>query len=118
MIHVASTSPRRQHSQTIKSLVKTWLSDPSMSQRDFCARHNISYATFHYHLGKHRRQTDSFLERTKARFIPLALPELPIRENSPIACELSLPDGLVIRFESIPAADYLSQLIQAMSGRS
>lgn len=118
MIDTASTSPRSQRSQTVKSLVEAWLADSSMSQRDFCTRHSISYATFHYHLAKHRRQHESSVERTEARFIPLTLHEPARSEAPPSACEMTWPDGLVIRFASIPAADYLLQLIQAMSFRS
>lgn len=114
MDHI-QVSSRHLRRQAMQSLIEAWLAEPTMSQRDFCSRHNIVYATFQYHLAKYRRQQIPVKAPSEPRFIPLTLPAPPISEEPASACEVSWPDGLIIRFASIPAADYLARLLQAMS---
>lgn len=109
---------RHQRRQTMKSLIEAWLAEPSISQREYCLRHSITYATFQYHLGKYRRQQIPVKAPSEPRFIPLTLPSSPCSEVLYSACEVSWPDGLIIRFESIPAPDYLARLLQAGTARA
>ena len=110
-----TSSSRHQRAKLMIELIEEYLSEPGITLRAFCARHQISLSTFHYHLAKYRRQQTAAQEKPAGRFIPLSLPDLAIASSGPSACEIAWPGGVVIRFETNPSPEYLVVLIKAGS---
>ncbi len=110
-----TSSSRHQRAEAMIALIKEYLSEPGITQRAFCARHQIACSTFHYYLAKHRRQQTPAQEKQAGRFIPLTLPDLAIPSGGQSACEIAWPGGVVIRFETNPSPEYLVALIKAGS---
>jgi len=110
-----TSSSRHQRAGAMFALIEEYLSKPGITQRAFCARHQIAYSTFHYYLAKRRRQQTPAQEKPAGRFIPLTLPGLTITPGGPSACEIAWPGGVVIRFGTNPSPEYLVALIKAGS---
>jgi len=110
-----TSSSRLQRAEAMSALVEEYLSEPGITLRAFCARHQIFRSTFHYHLAKYRRQQTPAQEKPAGRFIPLTLPEPAMPSGGPSACEITWPGGVVIRFETNPSPEYLVVLLQAGS---
>ncbi|HOH09104.1 MAG TPA: hypothetical protein PLF89_16395 [bacterium] len=114
MTATTSTS-RRQRAESMNALIEAYLCEPGITRQAFCARHQIAYSTFHYHLAKRRRQQAPDSEKSAGRFIPLTLSDSTMLPAGPSACEIVWPGGVVIRFESNPSPEYLAALLQAGS---
>jgi len=110
-----TSSSRHQRGEAMRALIEAYLSEPGITLRAFCARHQITCSTFHYHLAKHRRQQTPAQEKAAGRFIPLTLPDPAIPSGIPSVCEIAWPGGVVIRFKTNPSPEYLAALIQAGS---
>jgi hypothetical protein len=50
-----ASSRRHQRAKAMNALMEKYLSEPGITRRAFCARHQIAYSTFHYYLAKRRR---------------------------------------------------------------
>lgn len=100
------------------ALVREYLNQPGITQREFCLKHKIAYSTFQLYLSKFRRQQSDQPKpaESSGHFVHLDLPGLALATNNPSACELIWPDGLVVRFGEKPNPEYLVALIKA--GRS
>lgn len=112
---ITTSSSRHQRAEAMIALIEKYLREPGITQRAFCARHQVPYSTFHYYLAKRRRQQTPAREKPVGRFIPLTLPDLAITPGGPSACEIAWPGGVVIRFETNPSPEYLVALIKAGS---
>ena len=108
-------SSRHQRAETMHALIEAYLREPGITQQAFCARHQIAYSTFHYHLAKHRRLQAPAKEKSAGRFIPLTLSDPTALPAGPSACEIVWPGGVIIRFETNPSPEYLMVLLQAGS---
>ena len=115
---MAATTPsssRHQRAEAMIALIEEYLRGPGITLRAFCARHQISRSTFHYHLAKHRRQLTPAQPKPTGQFIRLTLPDRMMPSGGPSACEIIWPGGVVIRFETSPSPEYLAALLQAGS---
>jgi hypothetical protein len=98
------------HAAARFALIEKYLAAHCGTQRAFCSENKIAYSTFQLWLSKYRRQQQKTVAKP-AQFIPLILSENNQHSNS--ACEIAYPNGLVLRFESIPTPEYLLTLINA-----
>jgi len=94
--------------------LQSW-SRSALSVRDYCARHQLSEASFYAWrrlLAERDRETlvAPRLEPTPPLFVPLHLPVAP----APL--ELLLPDGLVVRVPGGFDADTLRRLVETLRG--
>jgi hypothetical protein len=78
-----------------------------LTQRDWCERNNISYATFHYWYRRYRN-ADSSLEEGSDGFVQLMVRGGVSTDGW---CELSMPDGRRLVFHQAVDADFLKQLV-------
>ena len=109
-------SKRRARRDNMKALIETYLKGTGLTQRQFCLNSNIALSTFQFHLRKYRQQAITYSEPS-AHFIPLTLSDQLSPFNKPSACEMAWPNGVVVRFSTTPAPDYLLALIKANSQR-
>lgn len=107
-----STRPR---SEAKHALIRKYLNQPGITQRDFCRKHGIAYSTFQLYLSKYRRQQIDHPKpaTSPGRFVPLTLPGITISAGNQFPCELIWPNGMTIRFREIPSPEYLMALIKA-----
>lgn len=78
-----------------------------LSQKDWCERYNISYATFHYWYRRYRNAEASVEEGTDG-FVQLVVRDTGSGDGW---CELSMPDGRRLVFHQAVGADFLKQLM-------
>jgi hypothetical protein len=97
------------------ALVQEYLTLSNVTQRQFCAEHQIAYSTFQLYLSKYRRQQVEKSEPVKpsGHFVAVTLPGLGATVANLSPCELIWPDGMIIRFGERPSSEYLMALIQA-----
>lgn len=79
-----------------------------MSQKAWCGKHNIAYATFHYWYKRYREQAPVLTQESPGGFIKLTV-------NDPMTggywCELSLANGKKLFFQQPVSAEFLRMLI-------
>jgi hypothetical protein len=109
-------SKKRIRQDNMKALIETYLKGAGLTQRQFCQNNNIALSTFQFHLRKYRQQSIADSEPI-AHFIPLTLSDQASPSGRYSECEIAWPNGLVIRFSTTPAPDYLLALIKANSQR-
>ena len=112
-----TTRSSSSRSEAMYALIREYLDQPDMTQREFCINHQIAYSTFQRYLSKYRQQVEQAKsDESTGRFVPIALPGLAIAASSQFPCELVWPDGMIARFGESPSPEYLMALIKA--GRS
>jgi hypothetical protein len=95
------------------ALIREYLNQTNITQREFCSNHHIAYSTFQLYLSNFRRQQPARKAEPTGQFIPLAFPEQAITTSGHSACEITWPDGMIIRFGTKPSPEYLLALIKA-----
>jgi hypothetical protein len=108
---------KQQRRSNMKELIQEYLNTPNIPQRKFCELHQIPLSTFQYNLRKYRERQSGNPKKQKAHFIPITLTEKDQAAKPQSACEISWPNGLVVRFESAPGVNYLLSLIAAGESR-
>jgi hypothetical protein len=78
-----------------------------LSQKDWCERNHVSYATFHYWYRRYRN-LESFMEEKSEGFVRLMVGSDGSTDGW---CELSVPDGRRLVFHQAVGADFLKQLM-------
>lgn len=88
------------------TLIRQWQGS-GISQKDFCKRKDIPYATFHYWYKKFRdNEVADNADEILPSFVPVAVPVTA----SPSFCTVRLPGDVEIDFHSPIPAVYLNQL--------
>jgi len=105
-----------ERTKTMYAMIEAYLQEPGASQREFCTRRQITLSTFYYYLAKYRQEQQN-LSKTKptGRFIPVTLPAQSASSGGASACEIIWPDGVVVRFCTLPSPAYLLALIESGS---
>ena len=89
-----------------------------ITQKQYCQEENLSYSTFMYWLRKYRK--DHALPSQRASlpsgFIPLKLTSDSAISQTPLDCEVKLPNGVLIRCNSQSINSSLVNLIQLLLG--
>jgi|694.fasta_scaffold140843_1 hypothetical protein len=85
------------------ALIRQW-QETGMSQKDFCARKNIVYATFHYWYKKFRDASPP--QDLTPSFVPVSVPLQTISSF----CTVRMADGIQIDFHAPVPPAYLNQL--------
>ena len=89
--------------ERILALIRHWQGS-GISQKAFCKKKAIAYATFHYWYKKFR-DVDS-PEDIVPSFVPVTIADAV----GTFFCSVRLPDGVVIDFHSPVPPSYLNQL--------
>jgi hypothetical protein len=89
-----------------------------INQKEFCQQENLSYSTFMYWLRKYRKEHALPSKRTAlpSGFIPLKLTTDSSVSQTPLDCEVKLPNGVLIRCHSASINSSLVNLIQLLLG--
>jgi hypothetical protein len=89
-----------------------------ITQKEYCQQENLSYSTFMYWLRKYRK--DHALPSQRASlpsgFIPLKLTSDSAISQTPLDCEVKLPNGVLIRCHSASINSSLVNLIRLLLG--
>jgi hypothetical protein len=89
-----------------------------ITQKQYCQEENLSYSTFMYWLRKYRK--DHALPSQRASlpsgFIPLKLTSDSAISQTPLDCEVKLPNGVLIRCHSASINSSLVNLIRLLLG--
>jgi hypothetical protein len=78
-----------------------------LSQKDWCERNHVSYATFHYWYRRYRN-LDASVEEGTDSFVQLMVSGGGSTDGW---CELSMPDGRRLVFHQAVGADFLKHLM-------
>ena len=89
-----------------------------IAQKQYCQEENLSYSTFMYWLRKYRKEHALPSQRTSlpSGFIPLKLTSDSAISQTPLDCEVKLPNGVLIRCHSASINSSLVNLIQLLLG--
>ena len=85
-------------------LIRQWQGS-GMSQKDFCKKKDIVYATFHYWYKKFR-DVDVHDDAPAPSFVPVTMPVV----SSSSFCTVHMQDGMQIDFHAPVPPAYLNQL--------
>lgn len=85
-------------------LIEQW-KQSGLAKKEFCVRHQIANATFHYWFKKYNQNDDS----GETSFVPIHIKELK-SQDQPFA-ELVLPDGRKLTFYNALDASFLKSLL-------
>ncbi len=85
------------------TLIRQWQSS-GISQKDFCEKKDIAYATFHYWYRKFRDVDPP--DQVLPSFVPLSMPATTLSSF----CTVRLPQGVSIDFHAPVPPAYLNQL--------
>jgi hypothetical protein len=84
------------------SLIRQWQGS-GISQKAFCQKKDLAYATFHYWYKKFRTNAPEELEPS---FVPVPLPV----SMASIFCTVHMPGGVSIDFHQPVPVGYLNQI--------
>ena len=89
-----------------------------ITQKQYCQEENLSYSTFLYWLRKYRKERGLPSQRSSlpSGFIPLKLTSDSPGSQTPLDCEVKLPNGVLIRCHSSSINSSLINLIQLLLG--
>lgn len=99
------------------SLIKEY-EEAELTQKEFVAKHDVSLATFQFHLYKSRKGTSIRNSESRAAFVPVevvALPASSTRGPGHGVVEAMLRCGAVVRFPVGTDTRYLAELFAAVS---
>lgn len=88
-----------------------------LQQKEFVAKHDVSIATFQFHLYKSRRSSSIRNSESSQRFLPVevvASPALKTRDGGETLVEANLRSGTVVRFVVGTDTRYLAELLSAL----
>ncbi|MFU8806092.1 MAG: IS66 family insertion sequence element accessory protein TnpA [Bradymonadaceae bacterium] len=98
-------------------LVAQFESSPSMSQRDFCTRHGVSYGTFRNWLSKQRRARA--MERSSRSVVSSSFVEIergPSPSHAPATPAIMDCGRFRVCFEELPSPAWLAELMARTQG--
>jgi hypothetical protein len=89
-----------------------------ITQKEYCQQENLSYSTFMYWLRKYRKEHALPSQRASlpSGFIPLKLTSDSAISQTPLDCEVKLPNGILIRCQTASINSSLVTLIQSLLG--
>ena len=84
-----------------------------LMQKEFVAKHDLSFSTFQYWLYKKRKMTDS---GSSPRFLPVEVVTVaaPKARQDAGVIEAALRSGVILRFPVGTNTDYLGDLLAAL----
>ena len=88
-----------------------------MTQKEFVAKHDVSLATFQFHLYKSRNGTSIRNSESRPAFLPVevvASPALKARAGAAGTLDAMLRCGVILRFEVGTDTRYLAELFAAL----
>jgi hypothetical protein len=87
-----------------------------ISQKEFVAKHDVSLATFQFHLYKLRKRASTPNSESPAAFLPIEVVASPAPQARKAidGVEVALRSGVVVRFEVGTELHYLSALFAAL----
>lgn len=106
--------PRRRAGEMFPVIARYLESD--LTQEAFCRQENLAIHVFHYWLKKYRQQQKPAKPDAPGSpaFLPIQL--AGVSAHGPSACEIALPNGIVVRFGHPLKPGHLGQIISAIGG--